>query len=92
MVMLTTLSRFYDLRAHKWREVGETFSVNEKRAEQLFARIPDSVTLSESPRPVEPEQNLASMTIAELRKLAAERGIELPNKARKETIINKLRG
>lgn len=92
MVMLTVLSRFYDLRAHKWRDVGEAFHVDEKRAEQLFARIPGSVTLSGGPRSVEPEQDLASMTVAELRELAAERGIEIPNKARKETIINKLRG
>lgn len=87
MVRLTALSDFYDIKAHVWRRAGDAFDATEGRAEQILGALPDAVAYATETKP-----DLASMTIAELRELAAERGIELPNKARKDTIINKLRG
>lgn len=92
MTSITVNKRFYDLKAHKWREAGETFAAEEKRAEQILSRLPGRVVVSEGPRHVETVPDLSSMTVAQLKTLASERGVEIPKGARKADIIRELGG
>ena len=87
MVAITAVEPFYDLKAHRWREAGETFEVDEARAEHISSRLPGYVTVAEEPLP-----DLSAMTVAQLRALASERGADVPKGARKAEIIDILRG
>ena len=79
MVNITVLKTFYDLKAHANRMPGDTFEATEERAARLMAVLPGYVELVE-------EADYTKMTVAELRALCAERGIEVPKGAKKADI------
>ena len=87
MARLTALSDFYDLKAHVWRRAGDTFDATEGRASQILGTLPGAITYVTEAKP-----DLTSMTVAELKALASERGVELPKRASKATILKILEG
>ena len=96
MVRIKVLRSFWDLVVHVDRKVGDEFEVTEKRAAHIQNKLPGYVTVIEAV--VEPEEDakepvdLAKLTVATLKGLCAERGIEVPKKAKKADIIALLEG
>ena len=87
MPSVTVVKPFYDLKAHKDREAGETFEADGARAEHIRSMLPGYVTVAEEPLP-----DLRLMTVAQLRDIASERGAAVPKGARKADIIALLEG
>ena len=89
MVTVTVLKSFYDLKRHKDRKAGTTFDATEERAAYIAAALPGYVSYGAD----EPEANdrgvtdLAKLTVAQLKALCAERGIEVPPKAKKAGLV-----
>lgn len=93
-VSLTVLAPFYDLRAHKQRAEGETFEATEGRAAELAAVLPGYVEVAEAAKTHKGAANaaknevvLSKMTVAQLRALASERGLDIPKGSKKADII-----
>lgn len=84
MVKVTTVRGFYDLLEDVDRKAGDVFDATEERAAKLAELLPGYVVA------VEPE--LGSLKLAELRELAAERGVAIPAKATKAEIVELLEG
>ena len=97
MVNITVLKPFYDLHIHKDRIPGDKFETTEARAAQLELALPGYVTRDVA-EPADPEDEpaggepLGKMTVAQLREVADERGIEIPKGAKKADIISLLEG
>lgn len=96
MVSVTVIRPFWDRMARRDRRAGEVFEATEGRASQIAATLPGYVTWGTEAELVADETSdepgLDSMTVAQLRALAAERGIELPKGAKKAQIIETIRG
>ena len=90
--MKATVHRlFWDLVEKVDRHAGEVFDVTPERAAQLIERLPEGyVTVDD--RPDDPEVDLSTLTVATLRALCEERGIEAPGKAKKAELIALLEG
>lgn len=86
MVTVTVRKPFYDRREKVDRNVGDTFSATEERAAQIDRTIPGFITYSEA------AEDYSSMTVPQLRELCKERGIEVPRRASKATIVSLLEG
>lgn len=102
-VSLTVLVPFYDLHAHRLRAEGETFEVTEGRAAEIATVLPGYVELKgegpvrsaenkgEAEGPAKDKetanQDLSKNTVAQLRAIAAERGIDIPKGSKKADII-----
>lgn len=99
MVKVTTLKPFYDLKCHVDRNVGDTFTASERRAEQICFALPGYVTFEqsdadkeESPKVEEPAVDVSNMTVAQLKAYAREVGVSIPSGAKKAEIIAILKG
>lgn len=102
MVLVTVLRRFRDFVAKCDRNVGDKFEATEKRAEYIDAKLPGYITFEPIEPDVtdvaepEPEQepeheqeqvDLSKLTVATLKTLAKERGIDVPKSAKKAQIV-----
>ena len=87
MPSVRTLRPFYDLVAHRDRKAGDVFDATGERAAQIADRLPGYVEIVGTEAP-----DYSAMRVAELRALCADRGIEVPSKATKATIIELLEG
>lgn len=96
MVLVTVLRRFRDFVAKCDRNVGDKFAATEKRAEYIDAKLPGYITFE----PIEPDvadatepeseperADLSKLTVATLKTLAKERGIDVPKSAKKAQIV-----
>jgi len=84
MVKVKTLRGFYDLLERVDRHEGDVFDATEERAAQIAQLLPGYVEVS--------TVDLGSLKLAQLRELAAERGVEIPAKATKAEILELLEG
>ena len=97
MITVTVLKGFRDLKQHTSRRPGDTFEANEERAAQLAAALPGFIAYDvpepepePNPKPAaepEPSVDLSKLTVAKLKALCGERGIEVPAKAKKADLI-----
>jgi len=87
MVTVTVNKAFRDLLEHVDREAGSTFVVSPARAEEIATRLPGYITYE-----AEPDQapDLKSLTVAQLRAIAAERDVTIPKNASKARLIELL--
>lgn len=77
---------FWDRLAKANRLPGESFRASAGRAKQIVGALPDGyVEVSEDDGP-----DVRSMSVQELRALAAERGAKVPAKATKATLLELL--
>lgn len=86
-MLLKVLIGFWDLREHRQRNIGDEFEVTEERATEIMGIIPGYVEAVEPPA-----VGLEAMTVAELRSLAKERGIQLPKNATKTKLVELIGG
>lgn len=84
MATLRVLRPFYDKAERVDRRPGETFSASAQRAEVILAGLPGYAELV--------KEDLAAMTLSELKELAKERGVKVPAKATKANIVELLEG
>lgn len=84
MPSVRTLRPFYDLVERVDRREGDVFEATEERAAQIAQLLPGYVEVS--------AVDLGSLKLAQLRELAAERGVEIPAKATKAEILELLEG
>lgn len=87
MVTVKVVRGFRDLREHVDREAGSTFVASLARAEEIAARLPGYVTYEAAP---DEASDLKSLTVAQLRSLAGERGVTIPKNANKARLIELL--
>lgn len=80
-----------DRQAGVYRKKGVEIEVSEARAAVIIA-AGVAVVVSRPAPPAQPSDDLDAMTVAELKALAAERGIDLGDARRKADIIQLLRG
>ena len=94
MVLVTVLRRFADFSAKCDRSVGEQFEATEKRAEYIDAKLPGYITFEpiEDGHEQEADESadLSKLTVAALKALAAERGVDVPRGAKKAQLIELL--
>ena len=86
MVTVTVNKAFRDLREHVDREAGSTFAASPARAEEIAAKLPGYITYEEAPE----GPDLKSLTVAQLRAIAAERDVTIPKNASKARLIELL--
>ena len=84
MVKVITLRDFYDLVERVDRREGDVFEATEERAERIAQLLPGYVEVSKA--------DLGSLKLAQLRELAAERGVDIPARATKAEIVELLEG
>ena len=87
MAMVRVKSLFYDLVERVDRFAGDVFEADDKRAAYLA-----DVLGSEYVEVVAESPNLGGLTKAQLLEIAAERGVEVPEKSTKAQIIELLGG
>lgn len=99
MARVTVIRPFHDLVEDVDRRAGDVFDATDERARQLACVLPRGYVEVEQPQIAEPEEkpaddmpDLLSMTVAQLKALASERGTEIPKGARKADIIKLLKG
>lgn len=96
MARVRVIRPFHDTLCDDVRRVpGEVFEATEERFEQLMVRIPGYVERLDVPDDDhdEPdEQDLTSLTVAQLKAMCEERGIKVPAKAKKSDIVKVLGG
>lgn len=80
-----------DRQAGVYRKKDDEIEVSEARAAVIIA-AGVAVVVSRPAPPTQPSDDLDAMTVAELKALAAERGIDLGDARRKADIIQLLRG
>ena len=93
MVQIRVVRGFRDLKHHKPRRPGDTFEDTLERAEQIASALPGYIEFA-AEREAEPEREAAldSLTVAQLKALCDERGIEYPKRARKAELLALLEG
>jgi hypothetical protein len=87
---VTVLRPFEDLMCHVGRNVGETFEATEARAEDIARKLPGYIRFEATAE--NPAVDWSAMKVAELRAACAERGVEVPPKARKADLVAILEG
>ena len=99
MVKVTTLKPFYDLKCHVDRNVGDTFTASERRAEQICFALPGYISYEpvidgkeDATTSDEPAVDVSNMTVAQLKAYAREVGVSIPSGAKKAEIIATLKG
>jgi len=85
MATVTVLKPFRDFAERCDRVEGETFEATEERARQIDAKLPGYIAYV-----INEEVDLSKMTVAQLRGLAEDRGVNLPVGAKKAEIIDAL--
>ena len=88
MVEITVNKGFYDVVEKVDRRPGDTFEATEERAEFIDSALPGYVTFAKA----EKKDDLSKLTVAQLTKLAGERGIEVPKGTRKAELLEILEG
>ena len=86
MARITVLRGFRDLKEHVSRKAGDTFSASDERAQEIADALPGYIEWEAS------EEDLSNLRVADLRKVAKERGVALPKNASKAQILEKLEG
>lgn len=104
MVNIIVLKPFYDLKCHVDRNVGDTFTASEGRAEQICFALPGYIsyepvidgkgdsTAKDVTTGDEPVADVSGMTVAQLKAYAREVGVSIPSGAKKAEIIAILKG
>lgn len=87
MVRVTVLRPFTDLVKRAERAAGDTFEATEERAAYIAAKLPGYVTYERITEAAPDSKDLSKLTVAQLRALCAERGVEVPKGAKKADII-----
>lgn len=88
MVEITVIKGFYDTVEKVDRKAGDTFEADEKRAEHIDSVLPGYITFKAE----KPSEGLSKLTVAQLTKLAEEKGIEVPKGAKKAELLEILEG
>jgi len=86
-MLIRVLRDFRDIRAKTNRDPGDTFEATEERFAEIARKLPGYVEAVE-----EEKTDLSTLKVADLRAMAEERGIEVPKKATKATLIELLEG
>jgi len=96
-IRFTRRRPWLDRQAGVYRRYGEEIVVTEERARVIIGA--GVAVLANGPAPAEPDapdapmaDDLEAMTVAQLRTLAAERGVDVSQARRKADIIAALRG
>lgn len=92
MVTVAVLRRFADFKEGRDREVGEKFEATSERAEEIDSKLPGYVRILRVEQTSEPQEELSELSVGQLRELCSERGIEVPQRARKASLIKLLEG
>jgi hypothetical protein len=71
-MVVKVLKPFRDLKVNVDREAGEEFAASRSRAEEIARKLPGYVEVLDDPK-----EDLSAMSVAQLRKLAAERGVKV---------------
>lgn len=87
MVEITVNKGFYDVVEKVDRNPGDTFEATEERAAYIEAVLPGYITLG-----AKKADDISKLTVTQLNKLAAERGIEVPKGAKKAELLEILEG
>lgn len=93
MARVRTLRPFRDLRRRCDREPGDEFDATPERVAELVRRLPHGFVevVQDEPGGHEPTgAGLSGLRLAELRAIAAERGIKAPRNATKATLLKLL--
>ena len=85
-MLIRVLRDFRDVRAKTNRDPGDTFEATEERFAEIARKLPGYVEA------VDDKTDLSALKVADLRAMAEERGIEVPKKATKATLIELLEG
>lgn len=85
-MVVKVLKPFRDLKANADREAGDEFSASRSRAEEIARKLPGYVEVLD-----EPKEDLSAMSVAQLRRLAAERGVKVTG-AKKADYVAALEG
>lgn len=91
-VAVTVLRRFEDYAEKCDREVGEEFEATVERAEEIDAKLPGYIRILRDEAPAEPLPELSELSVGQLKELCFERGIDVPQRARKASLIKLLEG
>lgn len=103
MSRVTVIRPFHDLVEDVDRRKGDVFEATDGRARQLVRVLPSGYVDVEheqtsmpdpapAEKPADDSTDLSVLTVAELRALASKRGVELPKRASKATILKILEG
>ena len=84
MVEVQVVKAFRDVVEHVDRHAGDTFEATEERAEFIARKLPGYIEVTQT--------DYAALPIADLRRLAKERGITVPKGAGKADIAKLLEG
>lgn len=97
MVTVEVLQAFYDLKEHRDRKAGTTFTATEERAAYIASALPGYISYAETagPKPEpepepEPKPDYESMPYIDLVALARDRGIQLKGRPKKAQLIEAL--
>ena len=90
MVRVNVLKPFFDLEKRVDRAAGDAFEATEERAAHIAGKLPGYVTYERIAEAAPASEDLSKLTVAQLRALCAERGVEVPKGARKADIISLL--
>ena len=95
MVTVEVLRAFYDIKEHRDRKAGTTFTATEERAAYIASVLPGYISYKtvaeQKPEPEpEPKPDYASMPYIDLVSLARERGIQVKGRPKKADLIEAL--
>ena len=95
MVTVEVLRAFYDIKEHRDRKAGTTFTATEERAAYIASVLPGYISYTtvaeQKPEPEpEPKPDYASMPYIDLMALARERGIQVKGRPKKADLIEAL--
>ena len=95
MVTVEVLRAFYDIKEHRDRKAGTTFTATEERAAYIASVLPGYISYTtvaeQEPEPEpEPKPDYASMPYIDLMALARERGIQVKGRPKKADLIEAL--
>lgn len=86
MVEIKVNKGFFDAVEKVDRKPGDTFEATEERAEYIASALPGYITFAAA------KADLSKLTVAQLNKLAAEKGVEVPKGAKKAELLEILEG
>ena len=95
MVTVEVLRAFYDIKEHRDRKAGTTFTATEERAAYIASVLPGYISYTtvaeQKPEPEpEPKPDYGSMPYIDLMALARERGIQVKGRPKKADLIEAL--
>lgn len=95
MVTVEVLRAFHDLKEHRDRKAGTTFTATEERAAYIASALPGYISYTtvaeQKPEPEpEPKPDYEAMPYIDLVSLARERGIQVKGRPKKAQLIEVL--